>query len=467
MLRRAALRAGAPRAELVRARWHAWRGRNEPPVVALDQVRRRLECLLAALYDRPVRVEALTPPAPPGVVWRVVDGVMRVVGGGGRATDMLARVDGDCVRLPAAVHAEAGPEAAVAHYRLLALQQAERLVRGTAAWAPADGDLLVRDLFHVAEGAAVDAAIAARAPGARPALAVARREALAARFAPGALGGVPGAVERLAQQVLAAEVGATTGDVPAAARPEHALAWAQTTAAALRAGMPGDRYRGMLPVHVWGAAPVGAGDPGRVSAAGAGARAVARPEEDGTHEHRTAGGPGGAPLADDPAGAIRSAAGEGSSPSAGPGEPAAGREPPVPTEEWAGDVTAGPLGEPTRRRPRPTARNTPSGTTPRASTAATPWWCASPPRPTATRRGPTRCSPSTRRWCGGCARASSRCGRTGRARAGSRAATRSTSRRTWTRTPIGWPATATAATSGCTWPPRRRGGRSPSPSWST
>ena len=94
-------------------------------------------------------------------------------------------IDGATIRLPVELRADDGPERALGHYRLLALEQAERLIRGTATLAPADP--LERDLFLVREGAAIDATLAQANPGMRPALDAERAAALSGYGAGGAM----------------------------------------------------------------------------------------------------------------------------------------------------------------------------------------------------------------------------------------------------------------------------------------
>ena len=142
-----------------------------PTELELQQVRRRLELLLAGMYGRPMRVgagtaaEARLTPAPPDIL------------------------------LPATLPARDGVDAAAARYRLLAIEQAERLTRGSATVAlPATQ--LERDLYMMAEGAAVDHAIATRAPRLAGVLAERHARELAERPDPRRLGVAEREVER-------------------------------------------------------------------------------------------------------------------------------------------------------------------------------------------------------------------------------------------------------------------------------
>src|SRR5579872_4133737 len=144
--------------------WRRWHSRWAAPVVELESVRRRLRFVLQAIYDRPfVVVEIPAKRSKPPLAWAY----------------------GDTVHLPRALDARDGREIVEQQYRLLGLQQAERVVRGTMAHAPADP--LERDLYWLKEGEAVDATLAHAMPGIRPMLARGRATALALRSKPGRL----------------------------------------------------------------------------------------------------------------------------------------------------------------------------------------------------------------------------------------------------------------------------------------
>jgi nitric oxide reductase NorD protein len=219
----------------------ASRMRRGPAIVRLEEVHRRLELLLAAIYGRPIVVE-LPRPTRPSTFGRVARWAST------RRRAPLAESDAVSIRLPATLSAD-DPAAALEQYRLLAVEQAERLVRGTAARASACTPM-ERDLFLLAESAAVDAAIAARMPGLRGALARSRSAAAMTRPPLGRLGPLERAVESLVRRVLAADPDAPPAELPHAVSPDDSLAWARDTAA--RLATPGVRYRGIAPVTVWG-----------------------------------------------------------------------------------------------------------------------------------------------------------------------------------------------------------------------
>ena len=267
----------------------AWWRPAPPTGAALDDVRRRLELLLAALYDRPIRVEAAAPERE-SVLRRIV----RRRPGHLRPAAPLAATDGDSVRLPAALDGTTDAEATIARWRLLAVEQGERLARGTAAHAPPSGATLERDLYLLCEAAAVDAAIARRVGGLRATLRQARAAALARRPSLGALTPVEREVERLVRGVLSGEPVDASPLAPDAT-PADARAWARATAARLSATAAG-RYRGVPPVELWGTVLGGGAAPGE-----------APPRRDG----RARGGP---------------TAGVGSAPRPRPGQGSAARD---------------------------------------------------------------------------------------------------------------------------------------------
>jgi nitric oxide reductase NorD protein len=220
------------------------RARREPPTLALDRVRRRLELLIAAVHDSSVTIEPAAASPRSGWLGRLT-----------RTTPLLAdaraHAAGDRVQLPASLASADGDADALARYRLLALEQAERLVRGTARALPDDGDPLARDLYLLREGLAADAAIVRRAPGFRDALRRARAEALALRPPPERLGEPERIVEQMVRESLTAD---PDGDALETTGAADSRAWAEATAARLRASGAA-RYRGVPPVAYWGAAP--------------------------------------------------------------------------------------------------------------------------------------------------------------------------------------------------------------------
>lgn len=235
-------------ARLTAGLWRRWRRPRVSSVVQLDSVRRRLELLLAALYGRTIPIELMEQPAERGWRERVAGRAPRHL----RSRAALSASDGASIHLPRELLAAAGDTAgALAHYRVLAVEQAERIVRGTAALAPGEDDRLERDLFLLREGAAVDAAIARTVHGMLPALAAARAAALAQRPALDVLTPTEREVELLVQRVLAADPTDPPAELGAGSTAADSLAWARAMAARLQS--PRHRYRGLPAIVLWGA----------------------------------------------------------------------------------------------------------------------------------------------------------------------------------------------------------------------
>jgi nitric oxide reductase NorD protein len=222
----------------------AVRERRRPPQpVELTAVRRRLELLLTAMYGRHI------PIAPPPVkrtgwwsrTWRSVSPFQQ--------PDVVAASDGEALRLPPELDAALGDDAAVARYRLLAIEQAERVLRGTAVVAADAEDDLERDLFLLRESAAIDASIARSMRNVAPTLAAARADALARRPMLEGFSGAERNVERLVRQLLGAAPDSPPESIGMATSAHESLAWARETAARLRTH---ERYRAVPPVPLWG-----------------------------------------------------------------------------------------------------------------------------------------------------------------------------------------------------------------------
>lgn len=218
--------------------------RREAPKVELDGVRRRLELLLTAMYGRHIPIAA--PEAQRTGWWtRAWRSVSPFT-----APQAISASDGESLQLPPVVDAPSGTDAAIARYRLLAIEQGERVMRGTAAVAARATDQLERDLFLLRESVAIDAAIARSVRNVAPALAAARADALERRPLMESLAGAERDVEKLVRQVLEADPSSPPPALAGQGTAEESLAWARGVAERLRAGQ--ERYRGITPVDVWG-----------------------------------------------------------------------------------------------------------------------------------------------------------------------------------------------------------------------
>ncbi len=248
---------GARRAAVV-ARELWWRApppqaRGELP---LARVKRRLELVTGALYAEAPAIFPSDPP--PRATW-----LARVFGrapGHLSARAAQASTDGASVWLPRTLEVgEDDERAAVATYRVLALEQGARAARGTPAVAPSDR--LEHDLYALAEAVAVDRELARDFGGLAADLRAARARALRERRSLERLTALERRVERLVQALLAADPVAPPPEIPLAATSAESRRWARVTAGRLRdtAG----RYRGVAIVPLWGrliAAPPSASD---------------------------------------------------------------------------------------------------------------------------------------------------------------------------------------------------------------
>lgn len=224
----------------MRGRW-----RRRRPEVSLETVQRRLELVITALYGRPL---ALAPTRVTPRNW--LERVSRAMGAQPDVRQTTPSVEGETIRLPELLDARQGVESAVARYRVLALEQAQRIVRGTPALVPA-ADPLERDLYLVREGMAIDADLMRRNPGLAPVLKTERDAALAARPALASLTPQEREVELLLRDALRdGEPGDTRGPRESPETPGESLSWARETASRIRAR--GGRYRGVAPTTHWG-----------------------------------------------------------------------------------------------------------------------------------------------------------------------------------------------------------------------
>jgi nitric oxide reductase NorD protein len=224
----------------------AYRGSSRASrTVRLDDVRRRLELLVTAVYDRPIPIATAEPPPRRSLDgWRDALRAPHL-----RRSAPLPATDGERIQLPREIESTSADDA-LAQYRLMAIEQAERITRNTTARAAATATGVERDLYLMREGAAVDATIARAVPGLRATLAAARSRALESRPSLGALSPRERAAETLLRETLSADL---TGDAARLAQssPDESLAWAREQMR-LFDEVRG-KYRGLAPVPAWGA----------------------------------------------------------------------------------------------------------------------------------------------------------------------------------------------------------------------
>ena len=239
--------------EYARRLRHRHLARHTTAVPRLADISRRLELFLAACFPEAPEIGPAERPAPPNLLTRLARrGISHLF-----PADALASSDGDRIRLPSQLDQLPRAEI-VGRYRLLALEQAARIHRGTAAVSP-NGDRLLRDLYSLSEAAAIDAMLTRMFPPLGPSLRSARLEAaesLARIRWPSA---TELAVETLLMVLLKAEPGTVPTPFIEAGTSAESLQWAVEQRHTL-ADMPG-RYRGTAPVPLWGAVGLGSETP--------------------------------------------------------------------------------------------------------------------------------------------------------------------------------------------------------------
>lgn len=144
----------------------------------LDDVRPRLQHYLRAMYGESIAIESLAPPKKAPVAIRVLNKLSLAEQ---RAS---SESDAACMRLPASLPRQSGNVTPLEQYRVMAVQHAERMRRASASHAREVTTDLERDLFQLAEAAAIDAQIKTNQPGLRSALETARAESIAERPTP-------------------------------------------------------------------------------------------------------------------------------------------------------------------------------------------------------------------------------------------------------------------------------------------
>lgn len=227
--------------------WQRMRGGADTLAVDLESVRHRMELFIGSLYGRSIRIETASVRAA-GMLTRLANRASR-----GRLVE-VAESDADTIRLPRMLCDSETLGTAAAQYRLLAIEHAERIVRATQASMPENDKPLERDLYLLAEAAAVDSGIARGMP--RLADLIGRTRASESRQRPAlrSLDSIEQEVELLTQRVLSSPPDEIPTEIANAVSPSASLSWAIETADMLRSRTrrSSRRYRGVAPVSLWG-----------------------------------------------------------------------------------------------------------------------------------------------------------------------------------------------------------------------
>lgn len=145
------------------------------PTLALTDVAQRLDLLIVAVFGRSCPLRVAQVPARATVLARTFQRQDRP-----RVHGAIPATDGARIWLPADTGL-ADAAQALERFRTVALQQAMRVVRGSAVGAGNDATPLVRDLYLLIEAHAADTDLAQLLPGMRAPLQALRADALSAR----------------------------------------------------------------------------------------------------------------------------------------------------------------------------------------------------------------------------------------------------------------------------------------------
>lgn len=194
-----------------------WR-RHRPPTrglqpLRLNDVAERLDLLLSAVFGRSFPLRVAQPPAPRTFLHGLFQRQAVV------PREALPATDDASIWLPSSAGASETHEAALARYRTMALQQAMRAARGSAAQLHRVQDVLQRELYLLLEARAADDALMRLLPGSAAGLRAARQRALMQRPPAARLHVSLRPLEELACWVLRSSTGAEAAALPAGVEP--------------------------------------------------------------------------------------------------------------------------------------------------------------------------------------------------------------------------------------------------------
>jgi nitric oxide reductase NorD protein len=188
----------------------------------------RLALLIEAWTGERIAIHAASPPAPATLLQRLLGRDDRP-----RPRCGVPGTDGTAVFLPARIE-DTDAQAALDFYRVTALHQAGRCLRGTAAHYPHDAPAAVQDRFLISEFLAIDRWMVRTMPGFRRALAAVRAASRAA-LASDESNETGRRVLALYRAALDESSGRRAADIPHAASPAQSLDWARSQAEILPA----------------------------------------------------------------------------------------------------------------------------------------------------------------------------------------------------------------------------------------
>jgi nitric oxide reductase NorD protein len=223
--------------------WQRHRAQSPTPVpIRLADVAPRLDLLIQAVFGTTFRLR--TAQAPPRPTW-LAQAFQRE--SFPRAAEALPATDGQAIWLPPdAGLTDSG--AALERFRTLALVQAMRVSRGSAAGLARCNSPLVRDLYLLMEAVSADAALARLLPGMAGSLNRLRAAALAERPSMGRFPASRRPLEALARQLMAQPCYLPTAQALFSASPEAAVRTAHRLAADMLRDLPRDVRLGAMPL---------------------------------------------------------------------------------------------------------------------------------------------------------------------------------------------------------------------------
>src|SRR5690606_15716589 len=217
-------------------RRHLKRGRGERRL-GLPDVAPRLDLLLTAVFTEGRRIRVAQLP-PPSTLLRQVFGADR----GPRQKHAVPATDGASIWLPSTLGLD-DDALAMLCYRTMALAQAARARRGSAAPAAGLRPGLVADVYLLLEAHAADQMLAALLPGLAAPIDTLRRTALERRPPVDAFPPRRRPIERLARELLGSRCGRPLDAALVPSAPSGSLALAKRIAAELAAAAGTDRSR--------------------------------------------------------------------------------------------------------------------------------------------------------------------------------------------------------------------------------
>lgn len=195
------------------------------PAVSLRDVAQRLDLLITAAFGRSYQIRVSHAPAPATFLTKVFRRAE-----GPRTTVAIPATDGNSIWLPAQL-SRLERNLASEWYRILALQQAVRAIRGGSQYVEQTEGPLHRALFCVLEADAADKALLALLPGTRAGLEALRSKALAGRPPLKTFPDYRLPLEKFVRALLSGE-----STYPAFDSPLATLAYSQTLSEALTMG---------------------------------------------------------------------------------------------------------------------------------------------------------------------------------------------------------------------------------------